>query len=892
MKKDQPTGPGGPEALTPATLASHSFTHVFRGFNIEEVRVLLAAASAAWAESQARAEALAQEVAAMASVPPGTGPGTNSGTNSGTTGADSAAVNSAEPGQPGMDRADAGRPLLSEAAGGVVDTLADKARGAAADDRPDNEPRRRAAEVLAGVRDQAAAEMEAARERAGQILGEAEAVVHARAAEASTRAVQLIAEARQQAKNILDEANLEAQAIVSSAIIEGRDLVGEARSLRQRTLSDLHRRRQVAELQIDQLRAGRARLAQAVEAVRQSLETMTRELSMAEPDARRAAEAIGRRATNRPGPDPAPRPSHRNSGRAEHDPRLGSSRPGSARPHTAPGSTARTESDAPVAESARWLPRPARRESSIVMAGPGHAAPPPEPASSRREDDAESGRAMSRPVLKGQRAGSPPRVRPQSVTEASLVGAGAVPDIGLVPATADPLDGHADAKATEPNRVAESLDVIVAEPKPIDQPPVATATEPESIDDSSGTAAAADSPETEISDPMNERSSARDDVEAPHLDEAAPQDRGVEADPVDSGPGQVTVTGRATHAVDDLFARIRADQRRQAGRRRPGRSSQSGPPVEQPTALPSEPPQGEPARGITTPGEPASGQASPQGSRPTTDREVASGPMGGAIGGDAAVGAAATETDGADEQALANRDRLLDPLEAQLNRSLKRVLQDEQSELLDRIRRSRGHLDGVLATPAEQVERYTLAALGALTAAAAAGAAFAGRPGAELDVAPLAEELAHSLADALRGRVATILTAEADAGSGADRRATASAPASGGRGESRRSVAGSGRERLGPAERVSAVYRQWKLQHIPGLVRHHLALAFNAGAFEATASDQPMRWVVDDDDRRCPDCDDNALAGPLTRGTPYPTGQCHPPAHNGCRCLLVPMESP
>jgi hypothetical protein len=36
-----------------------------------------------------------------------------------------------------------------------------------------------------------------------------------------------------------------------------------------------------------------------------------------------------------------------------------------------------------------------------------------------------------------------------------------------------------------------------------------------------------------------------------------------------------------------------------------------------------------------------------------------------------------------------------------------------------------------------------------------------------------------------------------------------------------------------------------------------------------------------------PDCLDNALAGPLAFGEAFPTGHTHPPAFEGCRCLLV-----
>jgi len=45
--------------------------------------------------------------------------------------------------------------------------------------------------------------------------------------------------------------------------------------------------------------------------------------------------------------------------------------------------------------------------------------------------------------------------------------------------------------------------------------------------------------------------------------------------------------------------------------------------------------------------------------------------------------------------------------------------------------------------------------------------------------------------------------------------------------------------------------------------------------------------VAEDVDGPCPDCDDNTLAGELPKGEEFPTGQLHPPAHAGCRCLLV-----
>jgi hypothetical protein len=73
--------------------------------------------------------------------------------------------------------------------------------------------------------------------------------------------------------------------------------------------------------------------------------------------------------------------------------------------------------------------------------------------------------------------------------------------------------------------------------------------------------------------------------------------------------------------------------------------------------------------------------------------------------------------------------------------------------------------------------------------------------------------------------------------------------------------------------------------------RQHLAAAFTMGAYRASPDDASLRWLVDDDEGACPDCDDNALAGPTPKGSKFPTGQTYPPAHAGCRCLLVPATA-
>jgi hypothetical protein len=73
-------------------------------------------------------------------------------------------------------------------------------------------------------------------------------------------------------------------------------------------------------------------------------------------------------------------------------------------------------------------------------------------------------------------------------------------------------------------------------------------------------------------------------------------------------------------------------------------------------------------------------------------------------------------------------------------------------------------------------------------------------------------------------------------------------------------------------------------------VRHYTAAAYAQGAYGATTDGEELRWVVDRSTEACPDADDNALAGPVGKGEPFPTGDRCPPAHPGCRCLVVPAK--
>lgn len=91
------------------------------------------------------------------------------------------------------------------------------------------------------------------------------------------------------------------------------------------------------------------------------------------------------------------------------------------------------------------------------------------------------------------------------------------------------------------------------------------------------------------------------------------------------------------------------------------------------------------------------------------------------------------------------------------------------------------------------------------------------------------------------------------------------------------------------SDRIRSCYREWKTQRIADNAAHYVLVAFNRGVAEAAAAGTGSRWVVDDGGTPCPDCDDNALAGSVAKGEEFPTGDLHPPAHPGCRCLAVPV---
>jgi hypothetical protein len=218
-----------------------------------------------------------------------------------------------------------------------------------------------------------------------------------------------------------------------------------------------------------------------------------------------------------------------------------------------------------------------------------------------------------------------------------------------------------------------------------------------------------------------------------------------------------------------------------------------------------------------------------------------------------------------DQAALAARDEALAPIAEDLEHRAKRAVQDEQNDVLDGVRRQRGKIDvgKVLPATEDQLSRWAHVLQPTVDAAYAAGVASIplGGESARTATAPsaLLTELATAVVTPLRTRLESSLES-IDARTPAD-------------------------VEIAIAQRLGARYREWRGQDLEEVLGDALAAAYARGAYDAAPEGDRLRWVPARVGK-CPDCDDNALE-PTVRGDNFPTGQLYPPAHPGCRCLVV-----
>ena len=673
-----------------------------------------------------------------------------------------------------------------------------------------------AADLKSRAEDNAARILREAHEQAQRIRAAAELVLAERTEEADAQAAEIRRAAAAEAAGVVERARREADEATAQAETRGRQVVQEAQAARARVLGDLTRRRRLMQMQVEQLRAGRERLLEVYRTVRRTTDEVADELQRAEGEAREAAAAAGDRA----GADMAeiddvlaafPAPSEPGAGTAGETPvpvpptADGAGEADAPNPDLASVEELLTTEVGPEGAGEDGAGETHEAASARTDTGSGASAPEPDPPDPPRSSTL---RLLRRHRGDPRPAGLDLVDTPSDVETVRVIGTrpgGTGAGAGAAGPSGPPPPPERGA-----NRVPSS---------PADRVPPAP---PDRRPDAAASEAATSVPVAPVRPQQPAAGAEAEAVAGPSSGApAASEDHGP------PGARERPSVAEPSVAVDELFARIRAGRADAVAKAQEVLRSEPADPT-----LPTD---AEP---------PAAADATPSSSVPAAEETPSS-----------SVPAAG------EEALLQRRDHAVEGLESKLARKLKRVLQDEQNELLDRLRSARAGA-AVLAPPPEQAARYAQAAEEVLAASAAAGVAFM-TPGsvARPRVDDLAAGLAASVAEPLRRALERALAGDTG---GADAAAV--------------------------VERIGSVYRECKAQRIEGLAGDAVTAAFSRGALTALPPGSSSRWVVDDDGRPCPDCDDNALAGPTPPGDTYPTGQSHPPAHAGCRCLLAPAQ--
>ncbi len=214
-----------------------------------------------------------------------------------------------------------------------------------------------------------------------------------------------------------------------------------------------------------------------------------------------------------------------------------------------------------------------------------------------------------------------------------------------------------------------------------------------------------------------------------------------------------------------------------------------------------------------------------------------------------------------DEAVLGQRERSLELVRLRASKQMKRHLQDEHGAALASLRRARGRVtvENLVGREVDQRGACVTLLLPAIHEAAAAGQRLVS--GREDQVASLmvrcaeiAEGVAADLSSPVRDRLSDAIDDQTE----------------------------------DLATVLGQTYREWTTDRLSDRVREALTAGFSAGAFCATTPGVPVRWILDDGEQPCSDCDDNVLNGVQSSGEAFPTGELYPPVHPGCRCLVVP----
>jgi hypothetical protein len=223
-----------------------------------------------------------------------------------------------------------------------------------------------------------------------------------------------------------------------------------------------------------------------------------------------------------------------------------------------------------------------------------------------------------------------------------------------------------------------------------------------------------------------------------------------------------------------------------------------------------------------------------------------------------------------DVERFTQRDAALSPMIATIARKFKRVLADEENAMLTYLqgKKSVVALEKLLLPADQQAQTYVDAVVEDLMGAAMTGAkSVSSSLKADLRkkvtnaavMQVLSKSIDESIVRPLRERI-------------------------------QRCVEQSSGDREQMASLVRSAYREWKMQRLDQVVGDVTCFAYSRGAYLALSTGTSVCWMFDPNGPKCPDAEDNALAGDMPLGTAFPTGHEHPIAHAGCRCLVAPVR--
>ncbi|HWE54890.1 MAG TPA: DivIVA domain-containing protein [Acidimicrobiales bacterium] len=865
----------GPDSsITPDSIQAQGFTTAFRGYDPTEVKNYLSRVAAelrAWRERADGLESAWHSAEERAARPPVLDEDTLMAAVGEETAAILRTARSAAADMRTKAAEDAAR-ILAEAKQEAEETLA-SARAEAERLRSESS---QAAELLTG----------AAQTEADRLITEARTTLELAVSEGDAEKERVVARAQEEAAALAARAQAEAEEMRAEADKERRLTIEGANSTRDRILEDLARRRRVATVQIEQLRAGRERLIESYALVRRTLEEVQSELSRADAEARTAADEVGRRLKDEPyvelsessrslgeilvvvTPDditetePADGAGEPSAGGTPGDePAISDDRDADAAPGSAGADSAAHDPGAPggpatgQSADADAADRSAAGESVADSAGVSTG-----PTSTSPETGTDTAAEASHGDPEDSEAASVEATSTEPAAAAEEGRGATAPAEGSGAAGQEVTREHLSAvdelfariRATRASVAAVRLERDGEQGGPDGPAPDMTAAEMgelstellEAMGPSGAYADLTGGTDTADIDATAPTATAPDpDAAAPDAD--APDDAHAAGEPGRSVAGSEAASDPASagtgHGPDAAFDPASAGTGH-------GDAGDAGPAPAK-AAEPTSRKRGSRKRNRGE--EPAPATPAPTIKAPSAVRILQ-------------PEAPAEPID--DETLLQAREFAIVDLEVTLTRRLKRALQDEQNDVLDRLRSLKGEPTSarLLPTGEDQVARYAEASRSLLAEAAVAGTQFAGEalgrpdlPEVDVDVADLSNDCGSAIVSVLRRQL-------------------------------EQAISGSGDDQAVLVESMGAAYREWKTQRIERLAGDILSAAFARGTWSATPDGVTFRWLVEDVDGPCPDCDDDALAGGLPKGEAFPTGQHHPPAHSGCRCLLIP----